>query len=206
MKKTLLSAIAIIGITSGVSLAAQNNELVTKEVPTHETHHIAAAETNGDTPAVHHQMAKSMGNMQGHGEMRGKSSMMDHGKMGEKSKMMSHGMMGGKKKMMKDHSMKCGMSGEMEHGKKGGHNGMKAHGMSGIGFHMPGQESWTTEQTELFLANTGDIRKELIVKRYEISEAKRDKNTTPDQLGKLDKELIEIRTKLQNKALEINAS
>lgn len=194
MKKTLLSAIAIIGITSSVSFAAQNTQLVTEAPQKHETHHIATIETNGDTPAVHHQMAQSTGDMQGHGEMSGKS------------KMMGHGMMGGKKKMMKNHSMKCGMSGEMEHGKKAGHGGMKAHGMMEIGFHMAGQESWTTEQTGLFLANTVDIRKELVVKRYEISEAKRDKNTTPDQLGKLDKELIEIRTKLQNKALEINAS
>ena len=198
MKKILLSTIAIVGITTGVSLASQNAaQHVTVQSSEHQPHHAASSEVGSDIPASHVQMQHSKANMQGHENMGDMAKMKSHG-------MMEHGMMDGKKGMMKRHGKMHNMSGKMNHGKKGSHGKMNGNGLMGIGFSMPGQEKWTSEQTELFLNNTSEIRKELVVKRYEISEAKRNKNTTPDQIGKLDKELIDIRTELQNKALGIN--
>lgn len=200
MKKVLLSTIAIIGIVSGTAFAEQ-------PVPNHQGLHSSGTKTHQVATVVHHGEASAamdsmdsgstgMVHMQG-GNMKG---MTGHGNMTEKSGMMKcgkSGMMMGRKGMMHD------MSGGMHHGKK--MDGMKGHGMMGLGFHMPGQEHWTSEQHKQFLDATTEIRRELALKHFEIKEAKRNSSVTPEQLGQLDKDLIDIRTKLQIKALEVNS-
>lgn len=198
MKKVILSTIAIFAITSGTSFAVQDaSHVMADHSSKAEVHHVTTAESNNDC------FSNPTGMTHMHGHMKG---MKGHGKMGDKSGMMGHGMMGGKSGMMNEQCMMHCMSGKMSHGKMAGKSGMRGHGMMGLGFHMPGHENWTAEQHEQFLNNTSEIRKKLVLKRYEISEARRNKNTTPDQFGTLDKELIDIRTELQKKALEINGA
>lgn len=206
MKKVLLSTIAIIGIVSGTAFAQQ---AVPEEQAVHSpadgAQHVEAVVSNSDvttplTGMMHTQGGHMMG-MKGHGKMADTSGMMSSkmncgksGMMMEKKGMMhgmSSGMHHGKMRGMKDHGMK-------------GH-GMKGHGMMALGFYMPGHEQWTSEQHQQFLDATADLRKDLVVKRFEIAEAKRNTASTPEQFGQLDKDLIDIRTNLQVKALEINA-
>lgn len=196
MRKIILVTIAIIGFTTGSAFAQQS---MSHDTGGHGTdpvaHHTEVAESATSTDSG------GTGMMHMHsGEMKG------HGGMADTSKMMSGDMKCGKSGMMKGKGMMHGMSGGKGHGMMHGKDGMKSHGMMGLGFYMPGHEHWTSEQHQQFLDATTDIRKELIVKRFEIKEAQRSNATTPDQIGQLDKELIDIRTKLQNKALEMKTT
>ncbi len=206
MKKVLLSTIAIIGIVSGTAFAQQ---AVPEEQAVHSpadgAHHVEAAVSNSDVTTASTGMVHTQG-----GHMMG---MKGHGKMADTSGMMSGKMNCGKSgMMMQKKGMMHGMSGGMDHGKMRGmkdhgmkDHGMKGHGMMALGFYMPGHEQWTPEQHQQFLDATADLRKDLVVKRFEIAEAKRNTASTPEQFGQLDKDLIDIRTNLQVKALEINA-
>ncbi len=63
-----------------------------------------------------------------------------------------------------------------------------------------GQSGWTTEQRQQYLDSTVALRKEMQNKRFELNEAQRNPKTTAEQLGTLEKELIDIRTQLNAKA------
>jgi hypothetical protein len=196
MKKIILTTIAIVGFTAGSTFAQQAMSHDTGgHGTTPETHHSEVAESATTTSSA------GAGMMHMHsGKMKG------HGEMADTSKMMGGDMKCGKSGMMKGNGMMHGMSGGKGHGMMDGKDGMQSHGMMGLGFYMPGHEHWTSEQHQQFMDATTDIRKELIVKRFEIKEAQRSNNTTPEQIGQLDKELIDIRTKLQTKALEMKTT
>jgi len=103
--------------------------------------------------------------------------------------MMGPGMMGGSYEMMGPGMMGSGM--------KGGYG-------SGYG-NCPGasyfgQDGWNSEPHQKFLEDTVGLRKELNDKRFEYAEAQRNPETTREQLAAIEKEVIDIRTQLQEKA------
>ena len=63
-----------------------------------------------------------------------------------------------------------------------------------------GPDGWNRESQQKFLEDTVGLRKELNDKWFEYSEAQRNPNTTQEQLAAIEKQVIDIRTKLQEKA------
>jgi len=63
-----------------------------------------------------------------------------------------------------------------------------------------GQDGWNSEPHQKFLEDTVGLRKELNEKNFEYTEAQRRPDTTREQLAALEKDMIDIRTKLQEKA------
>lgn len=63
-----------------------------------------------------------------------------------------------------------------------------------------GKDGWNSEPHQKFLEDTVGLRKELNDKGFEYKEAQRNPNTTREQLASIEKEVIDIRTKLQEKA------
>lgn len=63
-----------------------------------------------------------------------------------------------------------------------------------------GQGGWNSEPHQKFLEETVDLRKEMNDKRFEFMEAQRNPNTNREQLAEIEKEIIDLRTKLSAKA------
>jgi hypothetical protein len=91
----------------------------------------------------------------------------------------------------------------------GGGNGQMGPGMMGAygggygdcpGSASFGKDGWNSESHQKFLEDTVGLRKELNDKGFEYAEAQRSPNTTREQLAAIEKEVIDIRTKLQEKA------
>ncbi len=105
-----------------------------------------------------------------------------------------YGMMGGGNGMMGGSGY--GMMGPGMMGGAGGYDG--GYGCPGAaGF---GQNGWTSEKQQKFLSDTVQLRKELNDKRFEYQEAQRNPQTTREQLAALEKGMIDLRTKLADKA------
>lgn len=103
--------------------------------------------------------------------------------------MMSPGMMGP--------GMMGGGYGTMGPGMRGGYGGGYGDCPGAAYF---GQDGWNSESHQKFLEDTVVLRKELNDKRFEYAEAQRNPETTREQLAALEKEVIDIRTQLQEKA------
>ena len=95
------------------------------------------------------------------------------------------------------------------YGNRGGGYGMMGPGMmNGYGGDYDncpgaaafGKNGWNSESQQKFLEETVGLRKELNDKSFDYAEAMRNPNTTREQLATLQKEMIDIRTKLQDKA------
>ena len=133
--------------------------------------------------------------------------------MDEGGHMMGQGMMGETQKgqtqegypnMMgmgcDEHMMGSGrhmMGGMM--GQRGGPGGHMGCGMMG---DMLGYGS--EEEQQKFLDDTTDLRREMHNKKFEISEALRNPDTKRATLLKLQKEMLEIKVKMYEKAIKIN--
>lgn len=106
------------------------------------------------------------------------------------------------------YSQGAGGCGGPGYGKRGAGRGMMGGFQGNVncprGF-QGGQSGWNGEQQQKFLDETLDLRKEMNTKRFELREARRNPNTTPEQLGTLEKEMIDLQTKLNAKALELQA-
>jgi len=63
-----------------------------------------------------------------------------------------------------------------------------------------GKDGLTSESHQNFLKDTVVERKEMNAKRFDYMEAQRTSETSPEQLAELEKEMIDLRTKLQKKA------
>lgn len=108
--------------------------------------------------------------------------------------------------------MMGGGYGMMGPGMMGGNYGMMGQGMMGgygggngsygdcPGASWFGQDGWNSEPHQKFLEDTVGLRKEMNDKTFEFREAQRNPNTTREQLATIQKEMIDIRTKLQDKA------
>ena len=136
--------------------------------------------------------------------------MMDSGMMGspgygeaEKSDSESYGMM--RPGMMHPGMMGPGMMGsggcDMMHGGMGagmmGHH-QKMHGPGSSG--MMGEVS--SEEQQKFLNNTVDLRKQLMMKKFDYSEALRNPETKPEAFKKIEKDMWELQKKITDKWYE----
>ncbi len=109
--------------------------------------------------------------------------------MGGGQGMMGSGMMGGNYGMMGPGMM----------------NGFRGQGGNGGYGDCPGaawfgQDGWNSKPHQKFLEDTVGIRKEINDKQFEYMEARRNPNTNREELSALEKDMIDIRTKLQEKA------
>ncbi len=135
--------------------------------------------------------------------------MMDSGMMSspgygetEKSGSESYGMMG---RGTRPGMMNPGMMGyggcDMMHGGKGqgmmGHHQMM-HGSGSSG--MMGEVS--SEEQQKFLSNTVDLRKQLMMKKFDYSEALRNPETKPEAFKKIEKDMWELQKKITDKWYE----
>ncbi|MFH0780687.1 MAG: hypothetical protein V2B20_01890 [Pseudomonadota bacterium] len=106
----------------------------------------------------------------------------------------SHGMMmgGGGYGMM---GGGCGMGSGM----------MRDYGDHDSGYNHPGaagvgRNGWTSEQNQKYLDDTVELRKAMHDKRFEYREALRNPKTTRQQLSMMEKEMIDLRDKIYDKA------
>jgi hypothetical protein len=123
--------------------------------------------------------------------------------MDEGGHMMGQGMMGetqqGQTQEGDSHMMGPGMMGQGGHMMgPGGHMGCGEHMMGG----MFGYD--TEEEQKKFLDDTTDLRREMHNKKFEYSEALRKPDTNRATLLKLQKEMLEIKVKMYEKAIKIN--
>jgi len=88
-------------------------------------------------------------------------------------------------------------SGRMGPGMMGGYGGGYGDCPGAAYF---GPDGWNSESHQKFLEDTVGLRKELNDKGFEYAEAQRNPNTTREQLASIEKEIIDIRTKLQGQA------
>ena len=86
--------------------------------------------------------------------------------------------------------------------------GMMGYGGNGNGYACPGygngwnsgQNGWNSQTNQKFLDDTVKLRKELNDKRFEYQEAVRNPNTSREQLAKIEKDIIDLRTQIWDKA------
>ncbi|WP_456384983.1 hypothetical protein [Desulfolithobacter sp.] len=96
--------------------------------------------------------------------------------------MMGPGMMGG--------MMGPGMMGGHAYGGGWGCNPM----MTG-----PGTRGALSDQQQKFLDQTVDLRKQMMEKRFEYMEAARNPKTTPQDLAAIEKDMLDLRTKMMER-------
>ena len=131
------------------------------------------AQTGTDTTTPQQQQMR--GNMQGGG-------MMGPGMMG--GGMQGKGMMGG------------GMMGRGMMGGQGGQGswGMGCNGMMG-GMMM---NQMSPEQQQKFMDQTTDLRKQMMEKRFAYMEAMRNSDTTLQDFATIEKEMLDLRSKMMD--------
>ena len=143
-------------------------------------------ETNSSQPSMRGEM------MSGNNMMRGQVSGAPQrswksgcrGMMG--SGMMSSGMMG---------------SGMMGSGMMG--SGMMGSGMMGSGMMSSGMMGrMHPDQQQQFLDETKSLRKEMVGLRFDYKEAMRDQSTTPKDLAKIEKSILELRIRILETAYD----
>ncbi len=102
---------------------------------------------------------------------------------------------------------------------KGGGYGMMGQGMMGnyggnggwgntncLGASKLGPKTWNSENQQKFFEETVELRKQMHEKRFELNEAARGSQVDADKLAQLEKEMIDIRTKIQKKAEELGGA
>jgi len=146
----------------------------------------------GGTALAQMQTNTGQLNQQMHGNMR--TGCMMNGKMMGPG-MMGPGMMGGG--MMGPGMMGGGMMGMHGNMMGGGQGnwGMGCNGMMGGGM----MNRMTPEQQQAFMDQTADLRKQMMEKRFAYMEAMRNPSTTPQDLAKVEKEMLGLRAKMMEK-------
>ncbi len=93
-----------------------------------------------------------------------------------------------------------GMMGGMVGGYQGGYRG-NWWGNMGRGGMMGGamMNRMTPDQQKNFMNQTTELRKQMMELRFAYRDAMRKHNTTPGDLAKIEKKMIELRTKMLNK-------
>ncbi len=85
------------------------------------------------------------------------------------------------------------------YGGKGGWANKNCPGAAGAN-----QGSWNSDTQQKFLEETIELRRELNNKRFEYREASRASGAKAEQLANMEKEIIDIRTKIHKKAEELS--
>lgn len=107
------------------------------------------------------------------------------------------------------HGSGYGMNGYGGHMMGGGHHGMMGdYGYRGGYGDCPGatgynRDGWNSETQQKFLDETAGLRKEMHNKRFEYMEMQRNPNTTQAELLELEKEVLELRDKIHEKAEQL---
>jgi len=109
--------------------------------------------------------------------------------------MMGGGMQGGGMKGMGMHGQ--GMMG----GKQGNWGGMGCSGMMG-GAMM---NQMTPGQQQAFMSQTTNLRREMMGLRFDYQEAMRNPDTDPKDLAEIEKQMLELRTKMMGKIENLQA-
>jgi len=60
-------------------------------------------------------------------------------------------------------------------------------------------------QQQAFMDQTTDMRKDMLDLRYDYMEAMRNPNTNPKDLAKIEKQMLELRTKMMGKMENLQA-
>jgi len=107
--------------------------------------------------------------------------------------MMGGGMMGGN--MMDMHGQGMMGGGMMGGGMMGHWDEMGCNSMMG-GTMM---NNMTPSQQQAFMNQTTELRKEMVGLRFAYQEAMRNPNTSPKDLAKIEKQMLELRTKMIGK-------
>lgn len=136
---------------------------------------VALTAGNGMAQTKTTPQQQMQGNMM-NGGMMGNGAMMNGGMMN--GGMMHGGMMGG---------------GMMGGGMMGG--GMGCNGMMG-GMMM---NQMTPQQQQDFMNSTSDLRRQMMEKRFAYMEAARNGKTTPQDLAKIEAEMLTIRSQMMEK-------
>ena len=145
-----------------------------------------------------HMMDSGMMGSPGYGEAE-KSDSESYGMMGRGMGpgMMNPGMMGSGMMGYGGCNMMGGMMGSgMGQGMMGHHKMMHGSGSS----RMMGEVS--SEEQQKFLNNTVDLRKQLMMKRFDYSEALRNPETKPEAFKKIEKDMWELQKKITDKWYE----
>lgn len=88
-----------------------------------------------------------------------------------------------------------------------GHHGMSNHGGMGYGGCQGAwwnKDSGGNEQQQEFLNATSTLRRQMHEKMFDLKEASRNPNTPPTQLAELEKEIIDLRTEIQEQARKLD--
>lgn len=85
---------------------------------------------------------------------------------------------------------------------------MEDYGFNNGEHHYPGaagfgRNGWTSEQNQKFQDDTVELRKEMHHKRFEYMEAVRNPKSTRQQLSMMEKQMIDLRDKIYDKAPQI---
>ena len=116
----------------------------------------------------------------------------------QQQQMMGGGMMGGGMRsggMMGGGIMGGGMMGGGMMSGQGGNWSMGCNGMMG---EMLMNQMSPSQQQE-FMNQTVNLRKQMMEKRFAYMEAMRNPNTTPQDLAKIEKEMLKLRSKMMDK-------
>lgn len=79
-------------------------------------------------------------------------------------------------------------------------NGYACPGYGNGGYRGGWNNSWNNPNSQKFLDDTVQLRKQLNDKRFEYQEALRNPNTTREQLAKIEKDMIDLQAKISDKA------
>ncbi len=87
------------------------------------------------------------------------------------------------------------------------HGGMMYQNCPGANWNQGnGNARLSDDQYQSFLDATASLRKEMHNKRFDLMEAQRNPDTTPSQIAEIEKQIVDIRAKIDEKALSYQKS
>ena len=202
MKRFILLAVLILSLTATYSYADTEGHMTGSGM--------MGSPGYGEAEKSGSQSYGMMGQGMGRGGMGyGGYGMMNPNMMGRMRGMMGYGMGPG----MMGYGMGSGMMGGMGQGMMGpGGCDMMGGGM-GTGMmghhqmmHGPGSSGmvgeFSSEEQQKFLNNTVDLRKQLMMKKFDYHEASRNPETKPEVFKKIEKDMWELQKQITDKRYE----
>lgn len=200
MKRILFITILIVGLTAGYGFAQMGQGMMGSDQGYMGGQSQQQTDGSGYYPCQQMMGSGMMGGMMrgmmgqgggygmmGPGMMRGMMGQGHMGGYGTMGGMMGQGRMGG-------YGMMGGMMGQ---GHMGGYGTMGGYGSRE---YDPEAYKKYQEEYQKYLDDTAGLRKKLYKKNFEYSEAVRNPNTTRKSLMKIEKEMMEIKWEIYEKA------
>jgi hypothetical protein len=193
MKRLILLVVLILGLTATYSYAENEGHMTGSGM--------MGSPGYGEAEKSGSQSYGMMGQGMGRGGMGyGGYGMMNPNMMGRMRGMMGYGMGSGMMGGMGQGMMGPGgcdmMGGGMGTGMMGHHQMMHGSGSSG----MMGEVS--SEEQQKFLNDTVDLRKKLMMKRFDYREASRNPETKPETFKEIKKDMWELQKQITDKRYE----